>query len=143
MFGMKKNHDSDDESPEDYKNFLTEFKKTGFQKFIENQPEFDLGEKARDFLEKQFGMTVPKIIGDVESAYYPKDTKYVTKVYYVDTDSQSYRHYNSYLSFGKKTIMIDEDYPVYVFFYQNQDDDDLYGVYAAVTVGDLPQSRVQ
>lgn len=140
MFGMKK---INDESPEDYKNFLTEFKKTGFQKFIENQPEFDLGEKARDFLEKQFGMTVPKIIGDVESVYYPKNTEYVTKVYYVETDTRTFRHYDSFLDFGKKTIMIDEDYPVYVFFYKSQDESDLYGVYAAVTVGDLPKSRLQ
>ena len=37
MFGNNKA----DENPEDYKNFLTESKKSGFQKFIEGQKDYD------------------------------------------------------------------------------------------------------
>lgn len=137
MFGNNKAN----ENSEDYKNFLTESKKSGFQKFIEGQKDYDKKETLLNFLDEYFFLTPEKIISDIESEYYSKDTvAYITEYYHNDKTltSEKYRFYNSVLDFrdGMHLFEIDKEYPLYVYICRlTKDEDEKNGEYTIVNVG--------
>ena len=92
-------------------------------------------------MDEYFFLTPEKIISDIESEYYSKDTVvYITEYYHNDKTltSEKYRFYNSVLDFrnGMHLFEVDKEYPLYVYICQlTKDIDEKNGENTIVDVG--------
>lgn len=143
MFGFDRTHQEIKDEVKDYRDVFSEMNKTGFERFVENQKDLDVYEKASEFLNKYLGFNNEKIIDIFESDYYPKNTKYARKTYMVKFDSQrDFDYYNAALKYNTHLITIDKNYPIYAYFYTIDDDIDEKEVYIDVYVGKIPSDFV-
>lgn len=125
MFGIKK-HRIIEESPEDHlspfdkakkrQDVFSELNKTGFEKFMEKRPVTDDVEETKKFIEYNYGLTIEKIIQDIESRIYSKGTKGVQKIYTSNVSADDFSDYINLLNNHPWAIKIDEKYPLMVSF---------------------------
>lgn len=124
MFGIKKR--IIEENPEDHVNpfdkakkrqdVFSELNKTGFEKFMEKQPVTDDVEETKKFIEYNYGLTIEKIIQDIESRIYSKGNKGVQKIYTSDVNPDDFNDFINSLNNHPWAIKIDENYPLMVSF---------------------------
>ena len=141
MFGINKH--IIEEHPEDHVNPFDkakELNKTGFEKFMDGRPEFDDIEETKKFIEYNYGLTVEKIIQDVESRVYSKGTKGVQRIYTSRISLKRFIDYVNSLNESPINIEIDSMYPLHVSFdlkskYQNNFNESMAEIEMTVDAG--------